>query len=258
MNQGYPARRQVGCLPLMLLVVILPAAFFLFFIILAQDAFRVLGLSRQAAFGLVVASLVGAMINIPLSRRNVPLAQPATAQTPDWVQQMMGVFHYYPPPVVEQVIAINVGGALVPVGFSIYLLTLHTTSLIAAAIATVIVAAISFLLARPVPGVGISLPGFVPPIAAALASYLLVHFGHLGTAIPPVAYISGTMGTLIGADLLNLPLVARGGLLAAGPGGLLGLPPGYDGRKHPQILSIGGAGVFDGIFFTGIIAPLLA
>jgi uncharacterized membrane protein len=53
----------------------------------------------------------------------------------------------------------------------------------------------------------------------------------------PLAYVSGSLGTLIGADLLNLPSLRS-----------LGAP----------VASIGGAGTFDGIFLTGIIAVLLA
>ncbi len=53
----------------------------------------------------------------------------------------------------------------------------------------------------------------------------------------PLAYISGSLGTLIGADLLNLDKLQG-----------LGAP----------IASIGGAGTFDGIFLTGIVAVLVA
>jgi len=52
-----------------------------------------------------------------------------------------------------------------------------------------------------------------------------------------VAYVSGVLGTLIGADIANLDKI-RG----------LGAP----------VASIGGAGTFDGIFLTGILAVLLA
>jgi uncharacterized membrane protein len=52
-----------------------------------------------------------------------------------------------------------------------------------------------------------------------------------------LAYISGSLGTLIGADLLNLNNIQG-----------LGAP----------VASIGGAGTFDGIFVTGILAVLLA
>jgi uncharacterized membrane protein len=50
------------------------------------------------------------------------------------------------------------------------------------------------------------------------------------------AYVGGVLGTLIGADLLNLGKIRN-----------LGAP----------IASIGGAGTFDGIFLSGFIALLL-
>jgi uncharacterized membrane protein len=83
-----------------------------------------------------------------------------------------------------------------------------------------------------VQGVGIAIPTFLPPIAAAVTAMLLSR-----RMAAPLAYIAGTLGTLIGGDLLNLGLL---------PG--LGAP----------VASIGGAGTFDGIFLTGILAVLLA
>ena len=82
------------------------------------------------------------------------------------------------------------------------------------------------------PGVGIAVPMFVPPIVTAVVAVLLAR-QHAAA----LAYVSGSLGTLIGADLLNLGAV---------PG--LGAP----------VASIGGAGTFDGIFLTGILAVLLA
>jgi uncharacterized membrane protein len=83
-----------------------------------------------------------------------------------------------------------------------------------------------------VPGVGIVAPTFVPPIVAALAA--IVIGGH---AIAALAYVGGTIGTLVGADLVNLGRIRD-----------IGAP----------LASIGGAGTFDGIFLTGILAVLLA
>jgi len=87
------------------------------------------------------------------------------------------------------------------------------------------------LVSRPVPGVGIVAPSLVPPLNAALAATLL------GTSPHVVAYVAGSMGTLIGADILNLRTIPS-----------LGSP----------IVSVGGAGTFDGVFFSGIIAVILA
>ena len=93
-----------------------------------------------------------------------------------------------------------------------------------------IVAAVVFFVARPVGGVGVQVPIFLPPLMAAAVALLLSR-DHAA----PLAYISGTLGTLIGADVLNL-------------GNLAGV----------RVASIGGAGTFDGVFLTGIIAVLLA
>ncbi len=76
------------------------------------------------------------------------------------------------------------------------------------------------------------MPIFVAPLAAAFVA-AVVSWRNAA----PLAYAGGCLGVLIGADLLNLDRL-RG----------LGAP----------VLSIGGAGTFDGIFVTGIIVVLLA
>ncbi len=246
-------------LPLMLLLVVIPFIFAFLYFNLVQSAFQSLCLSPAGALFFLIASLVGGMINIPLNRRRIVIEDPRNQQINPWIRWFMPYLHYYPPMVKEQVIAVNVGGALIPTIFSIYLLTLPTTHIIAAVVAMMIVAVIAKLLARPVPGVGITMPAFIIPIIAAGLAFILLGGTH-GAA--PVAYISGALGTLIGADLLNLPQVLRGGLLAAGPRYTWPfLPPRaapdrWAGR--PQMLSIGGAGVFDGIFLTAVVAAFLA
>lgn len=137
-------------------------------------------------------------------------------------------FFYYPPRVREQVIAVNLGGAVLPGLFSLYLL--GWAPFAPTVLASMIVAAVAKGLARPVPGVEIILPAFIPPLVAA-AALLLARENAA-----PVAYISGVLGTLIGADLLNWPRFREMGTL---------------------VLSVGGAGVFDGIFLVGIVAALL-
>jgi uncharacterized membrane protein len=101
-----------------------------------------------------------------------------------------------------------------------------------AALVTAAVAAVCYWLSRPIPGVGIAEPIFVPSVATAVVASLISR-GHAA----PLAYIGGSFGTLIGADLLNLGNI-RG----------LGAP----------VASIGGAGIFDGIFLIGIISVLIA
>jgi uncharacterized membrane protein len=95
-----------------------------------------------------------------------------------------------------------------------------------------LVALVVHLLARPVPGVGIAVPVFTPPLITVVVALSLSR-SHAA----PLAYIAGSLGTLIGADLLNLGRI-RG----------LGAP----------VASIGGAGKFDGVFLTGLVAVLIA
>ena len=141
----------------------------------------------------------------------------------------------YEVPLVENwpgtVIAVNVGGAVIPTLMSLYLLLKHRLWL-SGPIAILIVALVLHWLAHPVRGVGIAVPVFLPALITAIVALLLA-----GGRAAPLAYIAGSLGTLIGADLSNLDQV-RG----------LGAP----------IASIGGAGTFDGIFLTGILALLLA
>ncbi|MDI3339287.1 MAG: DUF1614 domain-containing protein [Sphaerobacter sp.] len=246
--------------PLLLLLLILPALIALFYFDLARQAFERLGLSPGSAILMLSASLLGSIVNIPVSRRKVVLTDPAVLRLPSLLRWLLPVLHFYPPTVAEQVLAINVGGAVVPVVFSIYLCSLPGTSIPAALGAIAIVAAVAKLLARPQPQVGIILPSFIPPLVAAIAAHVLTLAVGGGADPAPVAYIGGTLGTLIGADLLNLPAILRGELT-----GLDAVPAEQAGPYISQLpaqqhlmLSIGGAGVFDGIFLTGIVAPLLA
>jgi uncharacterized membrane protein len=190
-------------------------------------AYLRIGVSSRAAMFLLLGSLIGSYVNIPiveLPERNVESG----------IEVGFFGMQYVVPAVVEwpgTVIAVNVGGAVIPGLLSLYLLfknRMWFTGLIATAAITAIV----HMLAYPVPGVGIAVPVFVPPIATALVAVLMARENAAA-----LAYVSGSLGTLIGADLLNLDAV-RG----------LGAP----------VASIGGAGTFDGIFLTGIMAVLLA
>ena len=132
----------------------------------------------------------------------------------------------------KTVVAINVGGCLVPLAFSVYLLRHNPLLSLWAVIGTVaLVSMVCRLASRPVPGVGIGIPIFVAPLVAAMAS-LIIDPDYSA----PLAYISGTLGVLIGADISRINDIRK-----------MGTP----------FASIGGAGTFDGIFLTGIVAVLL-
>ncbi len=194
---------------------------------LIGHAYERLGLSRRAALIILFAALLGSGVNIPVMRL------PAQRVVEPRIMEFFGM-QYVIPSVVERqstVIAVNVGGAVIPILLVTYLVAkfgISRRSLLALAVVTLV----TYFLAQPVPGVGIALPPLLPSLVTAVAALLLDPRGA-----PRTAFIAGTLGTLIGADLMNL-------------GHLQGL--------GAPVASIGGAGTFDGIFLTGIIAVLLA
>ena len=208
----------LGCLAAILLFLSIPLILLLFFLNVLSFSFGALGLSPSAALILIMAMLIGSLLNIPLSRRRIAYTMPST---------MRGLFA--PPPPTHSGIAINVGGAIIPLCLCVYLATI-VPSLWQILVATAIMAAVSKSLARVVPGRGVVLPVFVPPVLSALLAIMLAP----GFAAP-CAYIAGMAGTLIGADLLNLHRL----------------------KGFPGIVSIGGAGLFDGIFLVGVVAVVL-
>jgi uncharacterized membrane protein len=186
-----------------------------------------LGVSSGIALLLLVATLIGSYFNIPVAQ--IPGQHVVTGEVVDFFGM-----RYQVPLLLDQpgtLIAVNVGGAVIPTIMSIYLLVRYALW-IKGAIAVAGVAAFIHWMAEPVPGLGIAVPVFAPALGTAVAAVLLTR-----ERAAPLAYIAGSLGTLIGADLLNLGSI-----------GSLGAP----------VASIGGAGTFDGIFLTGILAVLLA
>lgn len=220
----YPPLAPLFYLALLLLLLV---AVLVIEVGLVHYASERLGIGRRQIFLLMLLCLLGSYINIPVAE--FPGEQVVSGEVVPFfgVQYVVPVVHEWP----GTILAVNVGGALIPTGLSIYLLVKHRLWLESLA-GVAIVTAVVYWLATPVRGVGISVPVLGPPIIAALVAVLI---GRRKSA--PLAYVAGTLGTLIGADLLNLGAIAG-----------LGAP----------VASIGGAGTFDGIFLTGILAMLLA
>ena len=218
-------------LVLVMMMIFVVSVIVLFFVVqigVISYAFDKIGIPSGALFSLLLLSWVGSGVNIPLAR--FPAAQPVMEGgviqvfdqryvIPQWSQQR------------HIVLAVNVGGAIVPTFLSLYLLT-QALAPLRVIVATAAVTLLTYRVARLVAGVGIVVPMLLPPLSAALAALLLVP-----QQAPLAAYVAGTMGTLIGGDLLHVRKVTR-----------LGVP----------VASIGGVGTFDGVFLTGIIAVLLA
>lgn len=218
--------------PLALPFVVALFLFFAFVVLLielrvVQFVYESVGVSPRMLLALLLLSFLGSYINIGIAHL------PPERIYSQGVVNFFGM-QYVIPMVTEApgtIIAVNVGGAVIPTLLSIYLIVKNKLYL-SGLLATAIVASAVHLMAYPVPGVGIAEPVFVPPLVTAIVA-LVISREHA----MPLAYSAGSLGTLIGADLLNLDRI-RG----------LGAP----------VASIGGAGKFDGIFVTGLVAVLLA
>ncbi|HSQ04110.1 MAG TPA: DUF1614 domain-containing protein [Burkholderiales bacterium] len=215
-------------LPFLLVLIVL------FFGIVALTTARILrfasvrmGVGPSTMLTVLLLSLLFSYVNIPIAY--LPERQVSTAAVVNYfgIDYVIPVVQGWP----ATVVAINVGGAVIPILLSLYLMVKNRLfGLSIAGIA--IVAAVMHSIAQPVPGLGIAMPVFVPPLVTAVVALALSR-PYAG----PLAYISGSLGTLIGADLLNFNVIQG-----------LGAP----------VASIGGAGTFDGIFVTGLMAVILA
>jgi uncharacterized membrane protein len=190
-------------------------------------AYMKLGVGPGMALLLLFGSLIGSYFNIPIT------ILPGHSVRSGEIVDFYGM-RYVVPLVTSwpgTVLAVNVGGAVIPTLMSTYLVLRYQLWL-KAVIAVAVIAVVIHSMATPVQGVGIAVPVFAPVVATAILAFLLSR-----EYAAPLAYIGGSMGTLIGADLTNLDRING-----------LGAP----------VASIGGAGTFDGIFLTGILAVLLA
>ena len=217
--------------PLTLPFLLMFALFIVFLVLfieigLLTYAYERIGVGRRHMFALLALSFLGSYINIPVYELSPHAVESGQISS-------FGGMLYVIPEVTNwpaTIIAVNVGGAVIPTLLSFFLLVrnrLYLRGLVAVAIVTFCVHAVAY----PVKGVGIAEPTFVPPLISTMVALLLSR-----EYAPPLAYIAGSLGTLIGADLLNLGKVQG-----------LGAP----------VASIGGAGTFDGIFVTGILSVLL-
>ena len=191
---------------LLLLIIALSILAFALFVFLFYKvmsfSFRKMGIPRHLVIPALVAILVGGVFNIPILHGG------------------------------STTVAVNAGGAIIPLLISFYLL--RKAPLLKTALAVAVVATVSGLLAEVDANKGISLHfGFLILPATAVSVALIL----AGRNAPQVAFIAGTIGAIIGVDLVHLKE-------------LIDLGAAY--------MSIGGRGVLDGIFTAGIISAVLA
>ena len=221
-----------GCLPLLVVLVLLFLLPF-FFANFLLAALSKLGLPPSVALVALLGMLIGGAINIPIKHipRNEALVVDPFA--------VFGFGRMFPGMLrarSQTTIAINVGGCVVPCILALYqfvrVLNHGPYALAVLLVITLVSVMVCFRIARPVAGVGIAMPALIPPLLAAIPSVLL-----MPDFAPPIAFVAGVLGPLIGADLMHLREIKN---VATG------------------MASIGGAGTFDGIVLSGLMAALLA
>jgi uncharacterized membrane protein len=193
-----------------------------------EVAFVKLGLTAESASAILLGTLLGSVINLPIY--SIPSKENDHFVISAGRKLAWEVFQ--PVRKGRVVIAINIGGCLIPVGLCIYFILSQELDPFNIVISTLAITFLCYKFSRLIPGLGVCMPVFLAPLTAALLA-LVIDPEHAAS----LAYISGVLGVLIGADICRLNEITS-----------LGAP----------IAAIGGAGTFDGIFITGIIAALLA
>lgn len=205
---------------------------------LGRTALENLHLSPPAAILVLLGMLIGSFVNVPLARYPldeevvVPVVEPIGGWY--WLPQYRRLRK-------EMVVAVNVGGCVIPVLLAVWLLRFVLVGGIGALTVVLVGVAINtwvcYAMARPIPNLGIALPAFLPPLIALSATWMGMAAPAYEPLRAPVAFVIGISGPLIGADLLHwkdFPKVSSG------------------------TVSIGGAGTWDGIVLSGLLAALLA
>ncbi len=245
-----PVSPWVFIILILLIIIGLPLLFFG----LIGAALANLGFGFWGIVFLIIAIIIGSFINLPVATYSPKKVREPARETrkprgqyaPSMYDKMYRTDRFDIDEPVETPalkVCINVGGALIPLLIAAYMFIAGLSGGISAdpwyipkmLVAIAAVAAVSYVTAKPVKGIGIAAPFFAAPLVALCLG--LVFAGGFGLPAAGIAFVSGTLGTVIGADLLHLRDIADGG---------------------SRMVSIGGAGTFDGIFLTGIAAALLA
>jgi len=199
-------------------------------------AFTKLGFSWITAISVVLLMLFGSYVNIPLYRIKRDMVRISSDPT----AMFSSGLPWPADPVWETLVSINLGGAILPVCISLYLLyqavsIMSTSILLPVGAGILIVVLVTFVATRPVPGVGLQVPLLIPALTALLMGMLL--FGGAGIPATVVAFVNGTIGTLLGGNIAQLYRIRD--------------------LEIPE-MSIGGAGAFSAIFICCILPALIA
>jgi uncharacterized membrane protein len=221
--------------------------FFLFVFLpmsIVAEAFSRLGLTPVQGVLMFMAIVVGRTVNIPVytSERLVMVRRSRTmSYSLDADGRHVRIEEEPANELKKQVFAVNVGGCVLPLLLSLTFLASLDGGLASGALgwigfALVVVAGGCYAMAKPDPFTGLRVPLFMP----ALMTFVSVYFFVPEPVRPVAAYVAGTIGTIIGGNLVPL------------------LTPRVRNRVGAPTVSIGGAGTFGGVFVAGILAVLLA
>ena len=170
-----------------ILVVLVAGLILLIQLRILRYAYMRLGVGPGIALLLLFGSLIGSYFNIPVT------VLPGTPVRSGEIVDFFGM-RYVVPVVVRwpgTVLAVNVGGAVIPTLMSAYLVMRYQLWF-KAALAVIAIAFIIHTMATPVRGIGIAVPVFAPVIVTAILAFMLSR-----EYAPPLAYIGGSMGTLV-------------------------------------------------------------
>ena len=230
---------SVGGLSVLVILLIVGLMIFLIpllFLGVIGAAFTKLGFSWITAIVVVLLMLFGSYVNIPVYKIRRDMVH-VTRDT----NSVYGLGSPYSQvPVWDTLISINLGGAILPVCISLYLLyqavlITNTSLLVPVGAGIALVALVTFVSTRPVPGVGLRVPLIIPALTALLMGLLL--FGGAGIPATVLAFVSGTTGILLGGNLAQLHRIKA---------------------LDISDVSIWGAGTFGAIFICCILPALIA
>ncbi len=218
-------------LPFFILFVVLPFFILLFiftFVFATSHVFQIVfGLSSIDALTIFTLIVIGSFINIPVYEK----------EGREVVREFSFFGFMYSFRERRRItVAVNVGGCIIPsiLAFKLLLELPFEPWLVTFVISSIVI----YMYARPVKGLGIAVPMFVPPLVSAMVSYIsLSIFGQPLILLPKMAFSAGVLSALFGADILHLKDIDRIG---------------------SGVVSIGGAGTFDGIFLTGVFAVVFS
>ncbi len=135
-------------------------------------------------------------------------------------------------------VGFDIAGFLIPFIISLRMITDKRSPVLSSIIGIAVVAVVAYLFSSFLPDQGVLIRNiYALSVVASILGIALANKNWEKAG--PIAYVSGSLGVLIGADILRLNDLIR-----------------YESNAL-VVASVGGAGLFDAIFLVGIIAVII-